>query len=89
MQLLAQHKFTDYDGGHTAKLGDFTLWVANYPYSAFMPWDMEGLPEKCRARRSTIHYAMRRLRADVFLDSDPYPAESREVAELHKLWGAE
>jgi hypothetical protein len=62
----------------TAKIGDRTVWVENFPYSCFYPYDY-GL--RLRPRRSTILWAWHCLLEDVA--GDP---KDDEVAELERLY---
>jgi hypothetical protein len=51
-------------GKFTADLGGLTLWVANYPYSSFMPYDKNGTDKRkssVRASRLTIMRAKEKL----------------------------
>ena len=56
--LLDNHIFhSSTDDGFTAKLGDKTLWVANYPYDCFIPYNAYSLryrKSQMRASRLTI-----------------------------------
>lgn len=60
--LMQEHKFENIEFA-TAKLGPVTVWVANYPYSAFTPW----LPVKLQVRpsRATILLAQQKLVEDL------------------------
>jgi hypothetical protein len=84
LELLKAHRFENADH-YKAHLGDYTIWIANYPYGTFEPWQM-GLPTNMRPSRSTISFARRRLLADLLIDDDPFPRD--EVEELRAMYAA-
>lgn len=52
-ELLDKHEFTE-KSKYTAKLGNYTIWIKNYPYSCFMPYSESEGTAPFRASRLTI-----------------------------------
>lgn len=50
---------------HTARIGDYTLWISNHPYASFHPYDDCSLND-LRPRRITILQLGDRLQDDAF-----------------------
>ena len=64
-ELMATHKFTNYNG-YTAKLGNFVIWVANYPYS-YGYWVGPDLSEKSPLpSRATVFELAEKLERDTY-----------------------
>lgn len=59
--LLDKHTFTNITK-HTAKLGDWTLWISNHPYASMKPHNVDFEPG--RPSRGVILFAGHRLRSD-------------------------
>jgi hypothetical protein len=78
-RLLREFHFTDITE-HTAKLGDYKIWIDNHPYASFTPYGM-GVPE-VRPRRATILRAYKQLLADGF-GNDP----DEQIMELERMMG--
>ena len=69
--MLDEYKFeTSRDGGYTAKLGDKLIWVSNYPYDTFTPYNrgINGEKVEFRASRLTILKARKKYKKE----TDPY-----------------
>jgi hypothetical protein len=71
-RLMSEHNFTDIENC-TAKLDGRVIWVANYPYSSFMPYepnnkDLNKDKHKYRPSRLTIKRAMEKLEHDMVRD---------------------
>lgn len=66
-KLMSEYKFTECDG-FIAKLGDYRIWVSNYPYAAFRPISDRALaiPYGARPSRETIEMAKKKLDYDMF-----------------------
>lgn len=57
--LLDKHDFTEINQ-YTAKLGDYTIWIENIPYSCINLYEA-GQLDNCRPSRLTIKRALDRL----------------------------
>lgn len=61
--LMRTHRFTNI-GEHTARLGDYEVWISNHPYGSFNPW-RHG--PKVRPRRATMLAAHDKLLNDAYI----------------------
>lgn len=57
--LLDEHTFSNI-GEHTAKLGDTTIWISNYPFACFRKRNINKRPS-----RLTILRAKKQLKLDI------------------------
>ena len=77
-QLMEEHHFTDI-GACTAQLGEHLIWISNYPYSTFTPYDT-GMSD-FRASRLTITRARKKLIKDMVLEFGRVKPESERMDE--------
>jgi hypothetical protein len=61
-KLMLNHKFEQI-GEFTAKLGNKTIWISNYPYASFSDHDFETI-YKYLPKRLTRYKAMKKLEED-------------------------
>jgi hypothetical protein len=64
-KLMECYSFTDVTK-HTAKLGNFNLWIENYPYASFVPYPFINV----RPRRITVLKAHDKLVFEQLLERE-------------------
>jgi len=65
--MMSKYDFTDIENC-TAKLNGMEIWITNYPYSTFMPYERNSgnRKHKYRPSRLTIKRAMEKLEKDMY-----------------------
>ena len=65
--MMSKYDFTDIENC-TAKLNGMEIWITNFPYSTFMPYEKNNSNRKHKYRpsRLTIKRAMEKLEKDMY-----------------------
>ncbi len=59
-ELLDECEFSNVEQ-HTAKIGGYTLWIANHPYNSFYPYGFHGGYDPLPSRK-TVYRAYQKLK---------------------------
>lgn len=79
--LLDEHTFSNI-GEHTAKLGDTTIWISNYPFACFRKRNINKRPSRLTILRAKKLLDRDKLRAQI--EGCVYPPRSRRIEELQR-----
>ncbi len=86
-KMMKEHDFINIENC-TAELGGVTIWISNYPYSTFMPYEPSGGSgkHKYRPSRLTIKRAMDKLEKDMYKEFGRIKSsEEREKEILERI----